>query len=102
MNFVMNNQAFYSVQRWLKPVACGLLLIAEINTSWAGIALDRTRMIITGDARSVSANLTNTSPSIPFLAQSWVEDANGTKITSPLMVYRRCNELTAGKRELPA
>ena len=47
MNFVMKNKAFYSVQRWLKPVACGLLLIAEINASWAGIALDRTRLIIT-------------------------------------------------------
>ena len=34
MNFVMKNQAFYSVQRWLKPVACGLLFIAEINASW--------------------------------------------------------------------
>lgn len=100
MNFVMKNQAFYSVQRWLKPVACGLLFIAEINASWAGIALDRTRLIITGDARSVSANLTNTSPSIPFLAQSWVEDANGTKITSPLMVLPPLQRINAGKRAL--
>ncbi|KZQ45417.1 fimbrial biogenesis chaperone [Klebsiella aerogenes] len=82
----MNNQSLKFARRWLKPVACGLFFIAQINASWAGIALDRTRMIITGDARSVSANLTNTSPSIPFLAQSWVEDAHGTKITSPLMV----------------
>ena len=49
----MNNHAFYSVQRWLKPVVCGLLFIAEINASWAGIALDRTRLIITGDAPSI-------------------------------------------------
>ncbi len=80
MNFVMNNQAFYSVQRWLKPVVCSLLFIAGINASWAGIALDRTRMIITGDARSVSANLTNTSPSIPFLAQSWVKTPTDKKL----------------------
>ena len=98
MNFVMKNQAFYSVQRWLKPVVCGLLFIAEINASWAGIALDRTRLIITGDARSVSANLTNTSPSIPFLAQSWVEDANGTKITSPLMVLPPLQRINGGQK----
>ena len=98
MNFVMNNQAFNFAQRWLKPVACGLFFIAQINASWAGIALDRTRMIITGDARSVSANLTNTSPSIPCLAQSWVEDAHGTKITSPLMVLPPLQRINGGQK----
>lgn len=98
MNFVMNNQSLKFARRWLKPVACGLFFIAQINSSWAGIALDRTRMIITGDARSVSANLTNTSPSIPFLAQSWVEDAHGTKITSPLMVLPPLQRINGGQK----
>ena len=98
MNFVMNNQSFKFARRWLKPVAGGLFFIAQINASWAGIALDRTRMIITGDARSVSANLTNTSPSIPFLAQSWVEDAHGTKITSPLMVLPPLQRINGGQK----
>lgn len=98
MNFVMNNQSLKFARRWLKPVACGLFFIAQINASWAGIALDRTRMIITGDARSVSANLTNTSPSIPFLAQSWVEDAHGTKITSPLMVLPPLQRINGGQK----
>ncbi|HEO8925520.1 TPA: molecular chaperone [Klebsiella aerogenes] len=94
----MNNQSLKFARRWLKPVACGLFFIAQINASWAGIALDRTRMIITGDARSVSANLTNTSPSIPFLAQSWVEDAHGTKITSPLMVLPPLQRINGGQK----
>ena len=98
MNFVMNNQSLKFARRWLKPVACGLFFIAQINASCAGIALDRTRMIITGDARSVSANLTNTSPSIPFLAQSWVEDAHGTKITSPLMVLPPLQRINGGQK----
>lgn len=98
MNFVMNNQSLKFARCWLKPVACGLFFIAQINASWAGIALDRTRMIITGDARSVSANLTNTSPSIPFLAQSWVEDAHGTKITSPLMVLPPLQRINGGQK----
>lgn len=98
MNFVMNNQSLKFARRWLKPVACGLFFIAQINASWAGIALDRTRMIITGDARSVSANLTNTSLSIPFLAQSWVEDAHGTKITSPLMVLPPLQRINGGQK----
>ena len=98
MNFVMNNQSLKFARRWLKPVACGLFFIAQINASWAGIALDRTRMIITGDARSVSANLTNTSPSIPFLAQSWVEAPHGTKIPSPLMVLPPLQRINGGQK----
>ncbi|WP_434800900.1 fimbria/pilus periplasmic chaperone, partial [Escherichia coli] len=58
--------------------------MAGVSQSYAGISLDRTRLIITGAETSSSANLSNTSSSIPFLAQSWVEDANGKKITSPL------------------
>ena len=38
----------------------------------AGVSLDRTRVIITEKEASSSANLSNSSPDIPFLAQSWV------------------------------
>lgn len=64
----------------------------------AGVSLDRTRVIITEKEASSSANLSNTSPDIPFLAQSWVEDEKGNKITSPLLCYRRYSESTGGKK----
>ncbi len=64
----------------------------------AGISLDRTRLIITEKDMSSSANLTNTSPEVPFLAQSWIEDANGQKITSPLVVLPPLQRINGGQK----
>ena len=63
-----------------------------------GVSLDRTRLIITGKDSSASANLTNTSPDIPFLAQSWVEDSKGNKITSPLVVLPPLQRINGGQK----
>lgn len=64
----------------------------------AGVSLDRTRVIITEKDASSSANLSNTSPDIPFLAQSWVEDENGKKITSPLIVLPPLQRINGGQK----
>lgn len=67
-------------------------------TACAGISLDRTRLIMTGNDRSASANLTNNSANIPFLAQSWIEDEHGKKITSPLMVLPPLQRINGGEK----
>lgn len=65
---------------------------------WSGVSLDRTRVIITENDASASANLTNSSPDIPFLAQSWVEDENGNKISSPLVVLPPLQRINGGQK----
>ncbi|HBO23371.1 fimbrial biogenesis chaperone [Providencia sp.] len=75
-----------------------LVIMAGVNQSYAGISLDRTRIIITEAETSTSANLSNTSLSIPFLAQSWVEDAEGKKITSPLVVLPPLQRINGGQK----
>jgi len=75
-----------------------LMLTAVSSVAQAGVSLDRTRLIITGKDISSSANLTNTSPDIPFLAQSWVEDSKGTKITSPLVVLPPLQRINGGQK----
>lgn len=52
----------------------------------AAISLDRTRVIYAGDAKSISMNITNENKENPFLAQSWLEDKDHKKISSPLVV----------------
>nr|WP_230979130.1 molecular chaperone [Intestinirhabdus alba] len=64
----------------------------------AGVSLDRTRVILTEKDTSASANLSNTSPDIPFLAQSWVEDEKGNKITSPLVVLPPLQRINGGQK----
>jgi P pilus assembly protein, chaperone PapD len=68
----------------------------------AGVSLDRTRVIITEKDASASANLSNTSPDIPFLAQSWVEDEKGNRITSPLVVLPPLQRINGGQKGSPA
>ena len=77
----------------------GVVMLAAVSgTAQAGVSLDRTRLIITGKDSSASANLTNTSPDIPFLAQSWVEDSKGNKITSPLVVVPPLQRINGGQK----
>ncbi|WP_124965711.1 molecular chaperone [Trabulsiella odontotermitis] len=75
-----------------------LVLSAIGSGAQAGVSLDRTRVIITEKEASSSANLSNTSPDIPFLAQSWVEDEHGKKITAPLHVLPPLQRINGGQK----
>ena len=62
-----------------------LLTLSVVAAAQAGVSLDRTRIVLTGNENSASVNLKNTSPDVPFLAQAWVENEKGQKIASPLV-----------------
>lgn len=66
-----------------------------LNVTFAQLSFDRTRVIFDHSAKnSQSIVVSNTSPNSPYLAQSWLEDANGQKISGPLMalpVLQRIN-----------
>lgn len=81
-----------------KMLVISAVISAGINAAHAGISLDRTRMVITEKDVSSSANLSNTSPDVPFLAQSWLEDAKGNKITSPILVLPALQRINGGQK----
>lgn len=60
-----------------------LLLLGGYTSAQAAIAPDRTRLVFRGEDKSISVDLKNSS-TLPYLAQSWVEDEKGNKIASPL------------------
>lgn len=62
----------------------------------AALALDRTRVIFPGGEKSVTINIHNENPSLPYLAQGWLEDTKGSKITSPLVVVPPLQRVEAG------
>ncbi|MDA8478794.1 fimbria/pilus periplasmic chaperone [Citrobacter sp. Awk 4] len=64
----------------------------------AAIALDRTRVIFNGGDKSVSMNISNENKHLPYLAQGWIEDAYGKKITSPLTVLPPVQRLEPGAK----
>lgn len=66
--------------QWLLVI--GMTLVC--SSVQAAVAPDRTRLVFKGDERSISVDLKNASEKFPYLAQSWVEDEKGERITSPL------------------
>ncbi|WP_337228511.1 fimbria/pilus periplasmic chaperone [Proteus faecis] len=69
-----------------------LLLIAliplafHVSESWSAISLDRTRIIFSSSSKSVSLTVTNKNNQLPYLAQGWIENIKGEKITTPFAV----------------
>lgn len=70
----------------LKFLAYSLVAISSLPAANAAIALDRTRVIITSEDKSVSLTISNQNKQLPYLAQSWLEDDKGNKIQSPFSV----------------
>lgn len=63
----------------------------------AAIALDRTRVVFDGGQNSVSLNISNQNKQLPYLAQGWLEDEQGNKIQSPLVVLPPVQRVEPGK-----
>ncbi|ROL62658.1 molecular chaperone [Pseudomonas protegens] len=77
----------------------GLLLCGLVaQQANAAIALDRTRVIFDGSRKSVSLNLSNENKQLPYLAQGWIEDAEGNKITTPLVVLPPVQRIEPGAK----
>lgn len=62
-----------------------IIAVLLVNAAFAQLSFDRTRVIFDHAAKnSQSILVSNTSQKLPFLAQSWLENENGQKITGPL------------------
>ncbi len=68
------------------------------HNAYAAVGLDRTRVIFDGGKDATSVNITNNNTQLPYLAQGWIEDENGEKITSPLIVLPPVQRLEPGKQ----
>lgn len=70
-----------------KSLSAGLvsgLLFLCVAPVQAAISIDRTRVILLGDDKSSPVNVINHSKTLPYLAQTWLENEAGEKISSPL------------------
>lgn len=64
----------------------------------AAIALDRTRIVFDGGLKSMSVNVSNENKQLPYLAQAWIEDAQGNKIQGPLTVLPPVQRIEPGAK----
>lgn len=70
----------------LVSTALMALLTTASLTAHASVTPDRTRLVFNESDKSISVTLRNNNEKLPYLAQSWLEDEKGNKITSPLAV----------------
>ncbi|EOV8484585.1 fimbria/pilus periplasmic chaperone [Klebsiella aerogenes] len=84
----------------LAAITLNVLCLNILSTSsvQAAIALDRTRIIFDGDLKSVSLNVSNLNKQLPYLAQGWLEDEQGNKISTPLTVLPPVQRIEPGKQ----
>ncbi|SFY22114.1 P pilus assembly protein, chaperone PapD [Pseudomonas sp. NFR02] len=78
--------------------ALALLALGLSQSGNAAVGLDRTRIIFDGGKDATSVNITNNNTQLPYLAQGWIEDESGKKITSPLIVLPPVQRLEPGKQ----
>ena len=94
------NQSQQTVPFQKSLLAVVLLAASALQAADAAVALDRTRVIFEGNQKSMSVNVRNDNANLPYLAQSWVEDADGHKIQSPLMALPPLQRLEPGAKSL--
>lgn len=82
----------------LMPLAFSLMVLGLSQSANAAIGLDRTRVVFDGGKDAASVNITNNNTQLPYLAQGWIEDEQGKKITTPLIVLPPVQRLEAGKQ----
>ena len=80
------------------PLALALVALCLLNNAKAAIGLDRTRVIFDGSKDAVSMSITNNNTQLPYLAQGWIEDEQGNKISTPLTVLPPVQRLEPGKQ----
>ena len=81
-----------------QTLSLGFVLLLAAQAADAAIALDRTRAIFDGSQKSISLNIRNDNTQLPYLAQSWLEDSNGQKITDPLVVVPPVQRVEPGAK----
>ncbi len=69
----------------IKLALCFLLALV-MTPLHASVSLDRTRVIYPGDVNSISLRISNNNSRLPYLAQAWLEDAEGNKLKDTFTV----------------
>ncbi|MBC3379050.1 fimbria/pilus periplasmic chaperone [Serratia fonticola] len=65
---------------FLMSLLASITVSAVVPVAQAAISLDRTRVVFPGNEKSVSLTVRNQNSELPYLAQGWLEDAQGTKL----------------------
>ncbi|MBQ0533784.1 fimbria/pilus periplasmic chaperone [Providencia huaxiensis] len=81
----------------MKKISVFLLSSLMAAQAYSAISMDRTRIIFDGNNNSVSLTVSNKNPQLPYLAQGWLQDAKGDKLTSYFTILPPIQRINAGQ-----
>lgn len=85
----------------LNITAAVLGSVLTLQSANAAIALDRTRVIFNDNVPAMSVNISNQNKELPYLAQAWIEDEKGNKLsTGPLMALPPVQRVEPGAKSM--
>lgn len=95
----MKQNRHTSYAPWVRGLLFGTVMLPMVfSSAHAAVALDRTRAIITGNDKSISLNVSNENKQLPYLAQGWIENEQGEKITEPFTVLPPVQRIEPGAK----
>lgn len=81
-------------------MVAGIFFASAIQKTQAAIALDRTRAVFNAGEKNLVLNISNDNKKEPYLAQAWLEDAKGKKLTDYLMVTPPMQRVEPGDKSM--
>ncbi|WP_305038340.1 fimbria/pilus periplasmic chaperone [Buttiauxella sp. B2] len=69
-----------------------------VQSASAAIALDRTRVVYNGSDKSLTLSIENKNNVLPYLAQAWLEDISGNKVSSPVIALPPIQRVEPGTK----
>ncbi|MGA4650077.1 fimbria/pilus periplasmic chaperone [Citrobacter portucalensis] len=84
----------------MKNVYCRVLTVLLVtnacSTAQAALTVDRSRLVMNEEDKSISISVTNRNERDPYLAQGWIEDEKEQKLSGPLLVLPPVQRVEAG------
>lgn len=93
------------MKKSMKRISLSLLVTGALcslfsQSTFAAIALDRTRAVFNGSEKNLVLNISNDNKKEPYLAQAWLEDTHGKKLTDYLVVTPPMQRIEAGAKSM--
>lgn len=94
-----------NMKKKIKRICTPMIMMVALCTllsqsAQAAIALDRTRAVFNGGEKNLVMNISNDNKKEPYLAQSWLEDAQGKKLTDYFVVTPPMQRVEAGGKSM--
>ncbi|HBE7741848.1 TPA: fimbria/pilus periplasmic chaperone [Escherichia coli] len=87
-----------SILRQTPALILTILISCYAMVSQAALTVDHSRLILNEGEKAVSITVQNQNIHAPYLAQAWLEDVSGRKVSQPLVALPPIQRIEAGSK----